>query len=74
MNEPLPDPAPLTSAEASRVANGYIVELAERLETERREDQPIGLLCECGCFGIVETSLAGYRMLGAWLTGHQPAS
>lgn len=70
MDEPIPHLSPLSAIEAARIANGYIAELAEKLGG-RPERQPLGLLCECGCLGIVETTLADYHARkGAWLSGH----
>lgn len=75
MKEDIPDPSPLSRGEAARLANGYILELVERLDSPDRlwRQRPVGLLCECGCFGVVESSVSGYQSAGGvWLPGHEP--
>lgn len=61
------------AAEIARQANAYIREMAEQLDAVARDDRPVGFLCECGCMGIVEATVAEYASAdGAWIEGHEP--
>jgi len=59
-------------AQLARIVNEKILGLADRLEA-RSDPAPLGFLCECGCWGIVEITAAEYeRAGGALLPGHTP--
>jgi hypothetical protein len=59
-------------AQLARIVNAKISELADRLET-RSDAAPLGFLCECGCWELVEISAAEYeRKGGALIPGHTP--
>ena len=40
----------------ARQVNAKIRELAEKFATFGLEDEPLNLLCECGCFSIVKSA------------------
>ena len=62
------------AAEIARQANAYIREMAEELDAVARSERPVGFVCECGCLGIVEATVAEYASAeGAWIEGHRPS-
>jgi hypothetical protein len=56
--------APPDSTDIARRANAQIAEMAERLDSIVKNPRPIGFLCECGCLGIIELTLAEFRASG----------
>jgi len=56
--------APPTSTDIARRANAHIAEMAESLDSIVKNPRPIGFLCECGCLGTVELTLADFRASG----------
>lgn len=73
VDEPGPDAAGL-----ARQVNAHILALEARiremgLRTRTPDEDAIGLLCECGCLGVVAVQRGVYeRGGGAWLEGHKP--
>jgi hypothetical protein len=46
--------------------------MAERLDSIVENPRPIGFLCECGCLGNAELTLADFSAGGgAWIEGHR---
>jgi hypothetical protein len=64
--------APPSSTDIARRANTHIAEMAESLDSIVKNPRPIGFLCECGCLGIAELTLANFRASdGARIEGHR---
>lgn len=62
------------AAEIARQANAYIRQMAEELDAVARNERPVGFICECGCLGIVEATVAEYASAGgARIAGHRPS-
>lgn len=61
------------AAAVARQANAYIREMAEELDAAAHDERAVGFVCECGCLGIVEATVAEYASAdGAWVEGHVP--
>jgi hypothetical protein len=64
--------APPAFADTAKRANVHIAEMAERLDSIVENPRPIGFLCECGCLGNAELTLADFSAGGgAWIEGHR---
>ena len=64
--------APPASTDVARRANAHIAEMAESLDSIVKNPRPIGFLCECGCLGIAEVTLADFHASGgARIAGHR---
>jgi hypothetical protein len=64
--------APPSSTDIARRANVHIAEMAEQLDSIVKNPRPIGFLCECGCLGTAELTLADYGTAGgAWIAEHR---
>jgi DNA-binding NarL/FixJ family response regulator len=59
------------AAAIAREANVYIREMAEELDAVAHDERAVRFVCECGCLGIVEATVAEYASAdGAWVAGH----
>jgi hypothetical protein len=64
--------APTAFADTAKQANAHIAEMAENLDSIVDNPRPVGFLCECGCLGVAELTLADFRAAGgAWIEGHR---
>jgi hypothetical protein len=64
--------APPAFADTARWANAHIAEMAEQLDSIVKNPRPVGFLCECGCLGVAELTLADFRAAGgAWIAEHR---
>lgn len=67
------------AVEIAREANAHILAMDARLHevsahARETDDEPVGLFCECGCMGIVNSTPVEYSANGgAWLEGHELA-
>lgn len=60
------------AVDVARRANAHIAEMAESLDSIVHDPHPIGFLCECGCLGITEATVADFRAAGGvWIDGHR---